>query len=38
MVSGTDLFYFVMNYSYPYPIDLEGKLVLYRVYSRGSLR
>ncbi|PJJ40805.1 hypothetical protein [Hallerella succinigenes] len=29
MAAGTDLFYFVMNYSYPYPIDLEGKLVLF---------
>ncbi len=24
-----DLFYFVMNYGYPYEIDLEGKLVLF---------
>lgn len=29
MAAGTDLFYFVMNYSYPYPIDLEGRLVLF---------
>ena len=29
IASGTDLFYFVMNYSYPYQIDLEGKLVLF---------
>lgn len=29
MAAGTDLFYFVMNYSYPYSIDLEGKLVLF---------
>ena len=29
MATSTDLFYYVMNYSYPYEIDLEGKLVLF---------
>ena len=29
LATSTDLFYYVMNHSYPYEIDLEGKLVLF---------